>query len=109
MIVTTPGYNIRLTVEFATDRHGRRYAQYHSVAAMRNIRVGVADAEAWIAQGLADEGQRGPSPAHRDGTEAFVDNTRPCPHPFREVLVSMAGAAPTASWRCFTCLHVEAA
>lgn len=54
-VTKTPGYNTRLAIWFATTRTGRRVAYYFSFAAMRAIRVPIADAEFWIAGDLADQ------------------------------------------------------
>lgn len=50
---STPGYNYRLDIWFATDRCGRKVAYYFSFGAGRAIRVSLADAELWAATDLA--------------------------------------------------------
>ena len=55
----TPGFNCRLTIEFKTDRNGRLYAQKISSRNPRWVRCNLADAQSWVAQGLADEVERG--------------------------------------------------
>lgn len=49
----TPGYAVRLTIFFATDRLGRQVAYRFSWAAMRAIRVPLADALIWKAGDMA--------------------------------------------------------
>lgn len=49
----TPGYSYRIEIWFKTDRRGRRTAWYYSYAAMRAIRIGLEDAELFIAQDQA--------------------------------------------------------
>lgn len=51
---TTPGFNCRVTVEFRTDRNGRRFAQQWNNRCRRWVRCSLVDAELWVAQGLAD-------------------------------------------------------
>ena len=51
---TTPGYNIRLEIWFQNDKNGRRAAYYWSPRAFRAIRIGLADAELFIATDQAD-------------------------------------------------------
>ena len=50
----TPGYAHRLSIWFKTTKRGQRTAWYFSTLAGRAIRVGLADAELFIAQGQAD-------------------------------------------------------
>lgn len=51
----TPGYNIRLSIWFDTDRNGRKIAYYWSRRTMRAIRIRLADAEQFIATETADK------------------------------------------------------
>ncbi len=51
----TPGFNCRISIFFQNDRKGRRVAYRWSRAAMRAIRMSLADAELFIAQGQADQ------------------------------------------------------
>ncbi len=50
----TPGYNVRLSIRFTTDRNGRVRATRYSSMNQRWFPVKVSDAELWIAQDLAD-------------------------------------------------------
>ena len=50
----TPGYSIRLTVRFKTDRNGRVRATRYSPMNGRWFPVPVTDAEMWISQDLAN-------------------------------------------------------
>ena len=49
----TPGYSSHLEIWFSTSRNGRQLAHYWSHLAFRAFRLPLADAELWVAQGLA--------------------------------------------------------
>lgn len=51
----TPGYVERLSIWFATDKNGKRVAYRWSASQFRGFRMGLAEAELFIAQDLADE------------------------------------------------------
>ena len=51
----TPGFNIHLDITFKVAKNGQRRATYWSRASMRKLPVPAADADLWIAQGLASE------------------------------------------------------
>lgn len=51
--VPTPGYAVRLSIFFTTDGRGRQVAYRYSWAAMRAIRVPLADALIWKAGDMA--------------------------------------------------------
>lgn len=53
----TPGYTVRLQIRFAFDKHGRKVAYRLSgacIGMVRQIRMSLADAEQFLAEGLAD-------------------------------------------------------
>jgi hypothetical protein len=53
----TPGFNCRQTVRFTFDKNGRKVAQRWMRTQSpfgRWVKVSLVDAEAWLAQGLAD-------------------------------------------------------
>jgi hypothetical protein len=51
----TPGYDHRINIWFQTTKRGQRVAYYWSYAAGRAIRIGLADAELFIATERADQ------------------------------------------------------
>lgn len=53
-MTTTPGYNLRLSIWFETNKNGRKVAYYWSPKAFRAIRISVLAAEQFIAQEQAD-------------------------------------------------------
>lgn len=50
----TPGYSYRLGIWFQTTKRGQRTAYYWSFPAMRAIRIGVTEAELFVATDKAD-------------------------------------------------------
>lgn len=54
----TPGFSFHLDIKFIVTKNGKRRATYFSRAAMRWLPVPVANAELFVAQGLATEYRR---------------------------------------------------
>jgi hypothetical protein len=54
----TPGFNFHLDIKFAVTKAGKCRATYFSRRAMRWLPVPVANAELFVAQGLATEYRR---------------------------------------------------
>lgn len=52
----TPGYNCRIAIRFTSDKNGRKLAHYWSGNFYgRWIRIGLTNAETWIATDRADQ------------------------------------------------------
>jgi hypothetical protein len=54
----TPGFNIHLDIKFIVTKNGKRRATYFSRRALRWLPVPVANADLFVAQGLATEYRR---------------------------------------------------